>query len=155
MLNTQSFFIQATEKHINLIWYKHGRLIIPVGYIVSGDKGFFGTSGFYVNFLILSPTFLYGNKQFSPQQIDHNIRLCQLRHTCEVIYSNIKNCDRLDGFIPWYLFHHYQDLCDWGYGRANLYFPLQMPAKNSDFFSEVPQHVNNNNHKRSRVDYII
>mmetsp|Transcript_30386 Transcript_30386/g.30878 ORF Transcript_30386/g.30878 Transcript_30386/m.30878 type:complete len:149 (+) Transcript_30386:122-568(+) len=106
--------------------------------------GFFGTSGFYVNFnRILSPAFLYGNKQFSPKQIDHNIRSCQLRYTCEVVYYNVTNCDRLNGFIPRNIFHHFQDLCDWGHGRANLYLPLQMPAKYNDYFSEVPRHVNN------------
>mmetsp|Transcript_3030 Transcript_3030/g.3354 ORF Transcript_3030/g.3354 Transcript_3030/m.3354 type:complete len:153 (-) Transcript_3030:239-697(-) len=66
--HTKGFFARATEKHINLIWCKYGRLLVPVGYIISGDKGFFGTSGFYVNFNhILSPAFLFGKKQFSPE----------------------------------------------------------------------------------------
>jgi len=61
--HTKGFFARATEKHINLIWCKYGRLLVPVGYIISGDKGFFGTSGFYVNFNhILSPAFLFGKK---------------------------------------------------------------------------------------------
>ena len=134
--HTQVFFAQATGNHINLIWCKHGCLKISVGCIISGDKRFFGTSGFYVNVNpILSPAFLYGNKQFSPQEMDHNIGSCQLRYTREVIYSNVTNCDRLAGFIPWYLFNHFQHLCDWGHGRTNLYLPLQMPAKHNDFFS--------------------
>ena len=133
--HTNGFFARATEKNINFVWCRYGRLIIPVGYIVSGDKGFFGTSGFYVNFNpILSPSFLYGNSQFSPQQMNHNLRSCQLRYTCEVVYSNVTNCIRLEGFFPRNLFHHFQDLCDWAHGRANMYLPLQMPAKNSDFF---------------------
>ena len=90
--HTKGFFARATEKHINLIWCKYGRLLVPVGYIISSDKGFFGTSGFYVNFdCILSPAFLHGNKKFSPEQIDHNIRSCQLQYTCEIVYSNVTN----------------------------------------------------------------
>ena len=71
--HTKGFFARATEKHINFIWCRYGRLIIPVGYLISGDKGFFGNSGFYANFNpVLSPAFLYGNKQFPPQQMNHN-----------------------------------------------------------------------------------
>ena len=128
--HTKGFFARATEKHISLIWCKYGCLLVPVGYNISGDKGFFGTSGFYANFnCIISPAFLYSNNQFSSEQIDHNICSCQLQYTCEVVYSDVTNCNRLNGFIPQNVFHHFQDLYDWGHRRANLYLLLQMPAK--------------------------
>ena len=38
----RGFFDQATEKQITFIWCRYGRLIIPAGYLISGDTVFFG-----------------------------------------------------------------------------------------------------------------
>ena len=66
--HTNGFFAQTAEKNINFVWCRYGRLIIPIGYVVSGNKVLYGTSGLYVNFNPkLSSSFLYGNSQFSPQ----------------------------------------------------------------------------------------
>ena len=150
--HTDTFFARPTEKKLNFIWGSNGRLKnIPADYLIMADKGFDGTSGYYPNNnTVLHPAFLHGNNQFSPEQIGYNLRACQLRYSCETVYSNVTNCPRLYGFIPRGIFHHFQDLCDWGHGRANLYLPLQMPTKYVEYFAACPRHLKNENRKRKR-----
>ena len=150
--HTDSFFARPTEKRLNYIWASNGRLKnIPVGYLVMADKGFDGTSGYYPNNnTVLHPAFLHGNSQFSPEQIGYNLRACQLRYSCETVYSNVTNCPRLYGFVPRGIFHHFQDLCHWGHGRANLYLPLQMPLNYKDYFASCPRFYKNESRKRKR-----
>ena len=77
------------------------------------------------------------------------------RYTCEVVYSNVTNCDCLNGFIRRNIFHHFQDLCGWDHRRANFCLPLQMPEKYNDYFSKVPWHVNNKSRERNKTDDIL
>lgn len=145
--HADGIFARATEKNINEIWGKYGRLKnIPIGYVVLGDKGFYDTSGSYPNFnTIINPAFLHGSSQFSPELIGYNLRACQLRYTCKTVYSNVTNCPRMAGHIKREFFHRFQDVCDWSHGGANLYLPLQMPANHVNYFNRTykQQLVNN------------
>ena len=99
--HTNGFFARVTEKRLNNIWGKFGRLkYISVGYIIMGDKGFYDTSGSYPNFNpIINPAFLHGNVQFSPELIGYILAACQLRYTCETVYLYVTNCPRMSGHI--------------------------------------------------------
>ena len=148
--HTSAFLSRFSEKCINKLWGKHGCLIIPAGYIILGDKGFANTSGMYLNFnTVLLPAFLLGNSQFTKEKVCHNLHVCQLWYSCETVYSRITNCQTLYGFIKHTFFYQLQDECDWAHGRANLYLPLQMPAKFGEYFLVVEQHQANCKQKRS------
>jgi hypothetical protein len=132
------FLARAGEKALIEIWGKYGRLKnIPIGYLILGDKGFEGTSGSYPNYnTVLHPAFLHGHEQFSTEQICHNLKVCQLRYTCETVYSRVTNRHSLCGMIRRAKFEYFEDSCNWAHGRANLYMPLQMPAKYVNYFSD-------------------
>jgi len=152
--HTDAFLARASEKQLNRLWCSNGRLKnIPPGYLIMGDKGFDQTTGFYYNNNgVLHPAFLHGNVQFSEEQLGHNLRACQLRYTCETFYSNVTNCDRLYGFIRRNMFHHFQDICHWGHGRANMYLPLQAPTKHKEYFKSCARHKDNEERKKKRTN---
>lgn len=133
---TCPFLARGSEKALIEIWGKNGRLKnIPVGYLILGDKGFEGTNGSYPNYnTVLHPAFLHGHEQFSTEQIGHNLLACQLRYTCETVYSRVTNRHSLRGVIRRAKFEYFEDSCNWAHGRANLYHPLQMPAKYPNYF---------------------
>jgi hypothetical protein len=131
---TKGFLSKGSEKAINRLWGAHGRLIIPAGYLLMGDKGFEGTSGFYPNDNpVLFPAFLYG-QVFSREQVGWNIQACQLRYTCEVDFSRVTQRKSLYGKLRRAKFTYFEDLVGWAHGRANMYKPLQMPTKYKHMF---------------------
>ena len=83
------------------VWAKHGRLgDIPIGYLILADKGFDKTSGYYPNVTpIIHPAFLKKGVQFTEEQLNWNRRACELRYTCEVVFSRVKNRCNLNGII--------------------------------------------------------
>ncbi|EJK44508.1 hypothetical protein THAOC_36944 [Thalassiosira oceanica] len=132
-------FARPSEKAIVKLWAGHGRLQdLPVGYIVSADKGFDGTSGCYHNFNpVIHPAFLTGGNgaQFTEVQIDWNRKACELRYTSEVVFSRFKRHGGLGGIVPRYQFRYLRDMWAWSMGMANFYSCLQVPADN-DYFPE-------------------
>ena len=134
-------FARASEKAIVKLWAGHGRLQdLPVGYIVSADKGFDGTSGYYPNFNpVIHPAFLTGGNgaQFTEVQIGWNRKSCELRYTSEVVFARFKRTGGLGGIVPRYQFRYLRDMWAWSMGMANLYLYscLQVPADN-DYFPE-------------------
>jgi len=150
--HTHAFLARASEKKLVQLWGRYGKLKnIPACKQVLADKGFDQTTGFYPNHnTVLHPAFLHGHKQFSPEQNAYNLRVCQLRYSCETVYAHVTKCTRLYGFVPRREFHHFQHICDWGHGRANLYLPLQMPAKHVDYFEDNDRYQANECRKRKR-----
>ena len=123
---TPAFLARGSEKGIMAWWGLHGRLRIPLGYLILGDKGFDNTASCYVNYnTTLHPAFLT-NDQFNLSQTGHNVQICQKRYTCEVVYSRVTNVKALYGTIPRERFHLFEPLVGWGHGRSYLcYEPLQ------------------------------
>ena len=132
---TPAFLGRFSEKAIMCVWGSTGRLVFPKEYLILADKGFDFTAAFYVNFnTSLHPAFLH-DKKFSESQIQHNMKICQKRYSCEVVYSRVAAVGKLDGTIKREWFQHFESLLGWAHGRANLaYAPLQ-EIKNKEVYS--------------------
>eukprot|EP00984_Skeletonema_dohrnii_P016314 scaffold7210_cov101-Skeletonema_dohrnii-CCMP3373.AAC.1 len=136
---TDPFFARASEKAIVRVWTRHGRFRdIPIGWLISGDKGFDQTSGFYPHYnQILHPAFLTGGDkaQFTEKQMDWNRKACEKRYTSEVVFARFKKYGGLGQIMNRKSFHYVHCLWAWAHGMANMYLPLQTPA-NCDYFPE-------------------
>ncbi len=135
---TDPFFARASEKALVRLWAGHGRFKdIPIGWLISGDKGFDQTSVFYPHYnQILHPAFLTGgdNAQFSEKQIGWNRKACEKRYTSEVVFARFKKYGGMAQILERHSFHYVHYLWAWAHGMANFgYLPLQTPA-NTDYF---------------------
>ena len=137
---TDPFFGRASEKALVKVWTSQGRFCdLPAKYLVSGDKGFDGTSVLYPRYNpVIHPAFLTGGDgaQFTEEQMDWNRRACKYRYTSEVVFSRMKNYGGLAGIIPRYRFNYLRDMWAWAHGMANLYYPLQSPPNCDDYFPQ-------------------
>jgi hypothetical protein len=131
---TDPFFARPSEKALVKLWGSHGRLgDIPIGYLISADKGFDGTSGFYPNYNpVMHPAFLTGGNgaQFTQVQTGWNKKACEMRYTSEVVFSRFKKYGGLGRIVPRRRFEYLNDLWAWAHGMANYYNCLQKPANN-------------------------
>ena len=61
---TDPVFARASEKAIVRLWTGHGRFVdLPLSYLLSADKGFDGTSGYYPKYnVVIHPAFLTGGR---------------------------------------------------------------------------------------------
>jgi hypothetical protein len=132
---TAPFLSRASEKRLVKLWGKHGRLENLIkGYAVLLDKGFDKINGWLPNYNpIYHPAFLTKGK-FNPEQIRFNLTVCQNRYTCEVVYSRVNQVKGIQGVIKREKSHWFEDMMNWAHGRANLYLPLQTPARHQDYF---------------------
>jgi hypothetical protein len=123
---TIAFLARASEKALMNLWGSYDRLVFPVNYLILGDKGFDNTAGCYFNYnTTLHPSFLT-NPEFNRDQVNHNVRICQKRYSCEVVYSRVTRILKLSGVIGKESFSHFEAMVGWAHGRANLcYTPLQ------------------------------
>ena len=100
------------------------------GWLILGDKGFDNTAGSYSNFnTTVHPAFLT-NPQFSLDEVNHNVLICQKRYTCEVVYSRVTQLKKLSGIIAREHFHHFEDILAWGHGLANIGYGYLQKVKN-------------------------
>jgi len=113
---TDPFFARGSEKAIVKLWAAHGRFRdLPPEYLISGDKGFDGTSGFYPNYNpVIHPAFLTGGNgfQFNEEQIDWNRKACEMRYTSEVVFSRFKRYAGLGGIVRRQHFPYLSDTWD-------------------------------------------
>jgi len=132
---TDPFFARGSEKAIVKLWAAHGRLAdIPVGYLVSADKGFDFTTAFYHNYNpVIHPAFLTKGAHFTEEQLDWNRKACEMRYTSEVVFSRVKKHGGLGGIVPRRNLPYLRDLWAWAHGMANYYNCLQVPANNTYF----------------------
>jgi hypothetical protein len=131
---TPGFLGRASEKAIMAVWGSMGRLLFPKGYMILADKGFDNLAAFYTNYnTSLHPSFLH-NKKFSEEQINHNIKICQKRYSCEVVYSRVAMVGKLSGIIKREWFVHFESLLGWAHGRANLAYGYLQPIRNEELY---------------------
>jgi hypothetical protein len=129
---TPAFFGRASEKAILRAWGSLGRLKFPKGWCILGDKGFDNTAGSYTNYnTTLHPSFLT-NKRFSRNQVNHNVRICAKRYTCEVVYSRVAMMKKLQGVLERESFHHFESLVGLGHGLANICYGYLQKINNYD-----------------------
>ena len=113
---TDPFFARASEKALVRLWAGHGRFKdIPIGLLISGDKGFDQTSVFYPHYnQILHPAFLTGGDkaQFSEKQIGWNRKACEKRYTSEVVFARFKKYGGMGQILERHSFHYVHYLWD-------------------------------------------
>ena len=131
------FFARASEKAIVKLWASEGRLVdLPDNYLVSGDKGFDKTSGFYPKYNpVIHPAFLTGGDgaQFTEEEMGWNRKACKNRYTSEVVFSRVKKYGGLSGIIRRHNFNYVRDLWAFAHGMANMYSCILSPH-DSDYF---------------------
>ena len=131
---TPSFLGRASEKAIMSLWGSLGRLKFPKGYLILADKGFDNLAAYYTNYnTSLHPSFLH-NKKFSEQQVNHNIKICQKRYSCEVVYSRVAMVGKLSGVIKREWFSHFEYLLAWAHGPANFAYGYLQPVRDVELF---------------------
>lgn len=131
---TPGFLGRASEKGIMAVWGSMGRLIFPKGSLILADKGFDNLAAYYTNFnTSLHPSFLH-NKKFSEEQVNYNIKICQKRYSCEVVYSRVAMVGKLSGNIKREWFVHFESLLGWAHGRANLAYGYLQPIRDEELY---------------------
>ena len=80
---------------------------LPAIFKVLADRGFDGDSLSYPHFnVVITPEFLGKNddgtyrKQFSLNDLERDRKICELRYTCEVVFSRVTTEKILAGIIP-------------------------------------------------------
>ena len=68
-------------------------------------------------------------KQFDLAQLERDRKICELRYTCEVVFSRVTTEQLLAGIIPYSVLAHIEDAHCWAHAQANLRQPLQDPGK--------------------------
>ena len=102
------------------------------------DRGFDGDSLSYPHFnVFVTPEFLGKNEdgssriQFTLAELDRDHKICELRYTCEVVFSRVTTEKILSGVIPYSALAYIEHAHCWAHAQANLRKPLKMPGSNS------------------------
>ena len=106
---------------------------LPQLYKVLADRGFDGDSLSYPHFnIIITPEFLGSKRdQFSMAELERDRRICELRYTCEVVFSRVTTEKYVSDVIPYSRLAHIEHAHCWAHAQANLRQPLKMPGKKS------------------------
>jgi hypothetical protein len=100
---------------------------------VLADRGFAGDNLSYPNFnMVVTPEFCdKKTKQLTLGQLERDRKICELRYTCEVVFSRVTTEKMLSGVIPYSVFAHIENAHCWAHAQANLRMPLQPPGSKS------------------------
>ncbi len=103
---------------------------LPALLKVLADRGFANDSLSYPHFNdVITPEFYdKESKQFSLPQLQRDRKICELRYTCEVVFSRVTTEKIVSGVIPYLAFAHIEHAHCWAHAQANLRQPLQMPG---------------------------
>ena len=123
-------------------WYDKKRDDAPIFYRrlaklgegnqVLADCGFVMDSLLYpfLNFVV-TPIPLGRRDQKSTEESERDRKVCELRYTCEVVFSRVVQEEVLNGVILFEKLPMIDDASAWAYDAANLMNPLKMPGKKS------------------------
>ena len=101
--------------------------MVPPGYKMLSDRGFYGTAHFYPNYnRQLTPSFLDGRDRFTNAEVQSDYEICKLRYTCEVAYARVTNEEALKDVIPYQYFPYFDAINHWAHAQANFRKPLQV-----------------------------
>ena len=144
-----SMYLKLTEHHrldviSKLEKYRDGELDappkiprrlakLPHVFKVLADRGFDGDNLSYPFFnIVVTPEFLdHETKQFTMPQLERDRKICELRYTCEVVFSRVTTEKMLRGVIPYTSLSYIENAHCWAHAQANLRKPLQMPGSAS------------------------
>lgn len=103
---------------------------LPKGLKVLADRGFDGDNLSYPRFnMVITPEFYdKETKQFDVAQLQRDRKICELRYTCEVVFSRVTTEKMMAGIIPYSALSHIEHAHCWAHAQANLRQPLQMPG---------------------------
>lgn len=101
----------------------------PASMVILGDKAFAYDMIKYPNAnKQLTPNFIAKRSHYSNKDHEEDKKICELRYTVEIVFARVKALKILDGVIPYRKFANLHHCLRWAYGRANLYYPLQVPT---------------------------
>ena len=150
-----SMYLKLTEVHrMRLIdqlhQFRDGELLesphiprrlakLPAIFKILADRGFDGDSLSYphVN-VVVTPEFLgrdkdgSSRKQFTLAELERDRKICELRYTCEVVFSRVTTEKIVSGVIPYSSLAHIEHAHCWAHAQANLRKPLKMPGAASN-----------------------
>eukprot|EP00986_Skeletonema_menzelii_P018698 scaffold26680_cov210-Skeletonema_menzelii.AAC.2 len=144
-----SMYLKLTLKHRQKLIYdlkrfRDGKLTkppkiprrlakLPALLKVLADRGFDGDNLSYPHFnMVITPEFYdKETKQFDVAQLQRDRKICELRYTCEVVFSRVTTEKMLSGMIPYSVLGHIEHAHCWAHAQANLRQPLQMPGSKS------------------------
>ncbi|KAL7490837.1 hypothetical protein ACHAWT_000358 [Skeletonema menzelii] len=144
-----SMYLKLTLKHRQKLIYdlkrfRDGKLTkppkiprrlakLPALLKVLADRGFDGDNLSYPHFnMVITPEFYdKETKQFDVAQLQRDRKICELRYTCEVVFSRVTTEKMLSGMIPYSVLGHIEHAHCWAHAQANLRQPLQMPGLKS------------------------
>lgn len=116
---------------------------LPAIFKVLADRGFDGDSLSYPHFnVVVTPEFLgkdedgSSRKQFTLAELMRDRRICELRYTCEVVFSRVTTKKMVAGVIPYEALAHIEHAHCWAHAQANLRRPLKMPGSKSGITEE-------------------
>jgi hypothetical protein len=111
---------------------------LPACFKVLADRGFDGESLSYPHFnVVITPTFMGKNddgssrKQIDFSELERDRNICELRYTCEVVFSRVTTEEMVSGVIPYSALAHIEHAHCWAHAQANLRKPLKMPGSSS------------------------
>jgi len=111
---------------------------LPACFKVLADRGFDGDSLSYPHFnVVVTPAFKGKNEdgstrtQFDFSELDRDRKICELRYTCEVVFSRVTTKEIVSGVIPYSALAHIEHAHCWAHAQANLRKPLKMPGSSS------------------------
>lgn len=110
----------------------------PVGFSLSGDKGFHRDAASLPNQnLIHTPVRLDGRKQNTRGESEHGRRVKKNRYTSEVVYSRVTDVSILCDIVPRERMRYLGHAWNWAHGRANLQQPLLKPLNWKAYLDKV------------------
>ena len=106
---------------------------LPHVFKVLADRGFDGDNLSYPFFnIVVTPEFLvHETKQFTMPQVERDRKICELRDTCEMVFSRVTTEKILGGVIQYTSLSYIENAHCWAHVQANLRKPLQMPGSAS------------------------
>ena len=112
---------------------------LPGCFKVLADRGFDGDTLSYPHFnVVITPEFLgkdedgKSRKQFTLAELERDRNICELRYTCEVVFSRVTTEKMLADVIPYEALAHIEHANCWAHAQANLRKPLKMPGSKSN-----------------------
>jgi len=129
---------QLKDPEVEFVEVDIGTAQIPPGMPVAGDRGMAGDSIRYKNFnLVITPSFLEGEQQFTTAEIFNDMKLCRDRYSSEAIFSRATDLKILQGIIPVIEFPVIESAIAWGHAKNNIGLPYYDPQNWNDYVVKV------------------
>jgi len=111
---------------------------IPLNWKILADRGFFNDAIHYPNCNAhVTPTLRKSRPQFEPHEISADRKVCELRYTCEVVFSRITNMRCLMDVCNIEFMNYLTDAIHYAHAFNNLQQPLQLPIDWVEYINNI------------------